>query len=262
MTAFKISLCHPRRRPGPSAPLPPAAARSARSIPGAAAAHPQPPAGLSRPARAPPALAAARRGKRPGLVQSPGQDTPLPARASPGGKGLSLRQRWQEDVVQRFHPTSGRVSPSLSTASQGQRTKPVCAFRLEYSLSKVFSGRDRGGGLGRTCEGPSARATELWGGFVCLFLADSFGSVFLFFVCLFACLLYVCFSGGSVGPVPVFGGPRRGAAPQAGACPGAGRGRPLALPAWAAAGRGEGAICPARGCKQRWASQVKKFKNM
>lgn len=101
----------PADAPGPLPSLPPAAARSAQSIPGAAAAQQQPPAGC--PAVPDTATAAARRGKPPGPVKPPCPATPLLARALPGEKaafscGRAGRKKWSSGFI----PPRGRVSPS------------------------------------------------------------------------------------------------------------------------------------------------------
>lgn len=180
-------VTHSRRCPGPCAPLPPTAARSARSIP--------------EPRRGCPAVPAqcCTAGK-----ESQAPKTALPGHPSPGTarKGLSLL-RHHPAVSSHF---GGGSAPRSARLPRVTRAKPVCASRLEYSLLKVFSGRDRSAGLGRTVRGslppvtPSSEAA----------LFASFRQRALEACCCFysfVCLRCVCVSGGDVGPVPVLGGP-------------------------------------------------------
>lgn len=196
-------VTHSRRCPGPCAPLPPTAARSARSIP--------------EPRRGCPAVPAqcCTAGK-----ESRAPKTALPGHPSPGTarKGLSLL-RHHPAVSSHF---GGGSAPRSARLPRVTRAKPVCASRLEYSLLKVFSGRDRSAGLGRTVRGslppvpPSSEAACL------LVLGRELWKRAVVFTRLFVC-------GVFVSPVATWGRCLCWAAPQAAASPGRVRGRPPGL---------------------------------
>lgn len=178
-------------------------------------------------------------------------------------------------MVQRFRPPPGKGRPRFRHGCPRARgPKPVCASSAgKWSpRSRPRSGRGSRAGQG-SAGGPSAPRQpapppppvppSAGAALFVSFWQTALETCFCLFVCLLACSF--------ISPVAVWGWCLVSAAraeersPPAAASPGDGgcgrrapcRGRPLALPAWAAAGRGGGRSALLKGeTTQRRASQV------